>query len=543
MTKKEGLKIKIIDLLLNWKIWILFFFLIFSVVWFNYDFGYQEGIVISSVAIGGQAEKLGFEIEQNSNLRNLERIISLDGKEVKTEEEFFNILDEINKSEFKIKTNKKTYTISNFLNITTNTTNAQILGLGFREAPKSNLKLGIELEGGTKLILKAKNLSLSTQEFDDLINIITQRLSKGGLSGTKVKKIEDAFSEEKYILVESTSSNKNQIFDLMKRQGIFEATINDVVVFSGQNVVGIGPNTFSSNRAPCKENDNGEWLCSYTFSLTLDDEGADGFFNQTSQLEVIDTGLAKNIHFTLDNIEIVNLSMASSFKFARETTAYITISGDKKSTQKSALTSAKKETDKIKLILQTGPLPSELEVVSTYSVSSSLSSEFLSNSILVGLVSLLVVSLIVSIRYQRPVVFVGIVIALVSEIVIIFGISSLLSWAITIDLASIGGLIASIGTGVDDQIIINDEYFRKTKKHKTSKTKIRNALIIIMVAYMTTIAAMLPLSFAGLELIKGFSTMIVLGVTIGVFITRPAYAAFLRILTTTRKKREEEDSE
>ncbi len=37
--------------------------------------------------------------------------------------------------------------------------------------------------------------------------------------------------------------------------------------------------------------------------------------------------------------------------------------------------------------------------------------------------------------------------------------------------------------------------------------------------------------------------MIIVGITIGVFITRPAYAAMLRIMMTTRKRREEEDKE
>ncbi len=55
---------------------------------------------------------------------------------------------------------------------------------------------------------------------------------------------------------------------------------------------------------------------------------------------------------------------------------------------------------------------------------------------------------------------------------------------------------------------------------------------------------MSPFLFSpSLSLIKGFAFMIIVGITIGVFITRPAYAAMLRIMMTTRKRREEEDKE
>ena len=60
-----------------------------------------------------------------------------------------------------------------------------------------------------------------------------------------------------------------------------------------------------------------------------------------------------------------------------------------------------------------------------------------------------------------------------------------------------------------------------------------------MIAYLTTLAAMVPLYFAGLKILQGFAFMIIIGVTVGVLITRPAYAAYLRIMMTSREKRRE----
>ena len=177
----------------------------------------------------------------------------------------------------------------------------------------------------------------------------------------------------------------------------------------------------------------------------------------------------------------------------------------------------------------------------SYSISSSRGEKLLDNAALVGLAAVLLVSLVVALRYRHPFIFLGILIALIGEVIIVFGIAAFLK--ITIDLAAIGGLIAAIGTGVDDQVIITDEYFRKRKASISSRKKIKNAIYIIMIAYFTTLAAMIPLMFAGLKMIQGFAFMILIGVTVGVLITRPAYAAMLRIIMTTRAQRAEEDKE
>ena len=51
-----------------------------------------------------------------------------------------------------------------------------------------------------------------------------------------------------------------------------------------------------------------------------------------------------------------------------------------------------------------------------------------------------------------------------------------------------------------------------------------------MAAYTTTVVAMAPLMFAGAGLLKGFALTTIIGVSIGVFISRPAYAATIEIL-------------
>ena len=58
----------------------------------------------------------------------------------------------------------------------------------------------------------------------------------------------------------------------------------------------------------------------------------------------------------------------------------------------------------------------------------------------------------------------------------------------------------------------------------------KNAFFIIFGSYFTVCAAMFPLIFAGAGLLKGFAFTTIVGVTVGVLISRPAYAAIVEIM-------------
>ena len=68
---------------------------------------------------------------------------------------------------------------------------------------------------------------------------------------------------------------------------------------------------------------------------------------------------------------------------------------------------------------------------------------------------------------------------------------------------------------------------RGMKKIYTIREKIKRAFFIIFGAASTTIAAMLPLMFLGIGLIRGFAITTIVGVMVGLLITRPAYAKII----------------
>ncbi|MGZ7120159.1 MAG: preprotein translocase subunit SecD, partial [Methanobacterium sp.] len=175
------------------------------------------------------------------------------------------------------------------------------------------------------------------------------------------------------------------------------------------------------------------------------------------------------------------------------------------------------------------------------SVSAELGSQFAYGALIAGLLALIVVSVIIFLRYRNPMLVLPIIATSIAELILILGAASVVKW--NIDLPAIAGILAAIGTGVDDQIIITDEVLkgdkdqkkgRKRKRRAGIQTKIKGAFFIIFASAATLIAAMLPLAYVGLSrgatgigILSGFAFTTILGVLIGIFITRPVYAKFV----------------
>ncbi|PIU02485.1 MAG: preprotein translocase subunit SecD, partial [Candidatus Diapherotrites archaeon CG09_land_8_20_14_0_10_32_12] len=169
-----------------------------------------------------------------------------------------------------------------------------------------------------------------------------------------------------------------------------------------------------------------------------------------------------------------------------------------------------------------GSLPVKLNIVKTDAISPALGEKFVKNAFFIGFLAIVGVSLIVFLIYRRIEISLSIIITVIAEVILILGVAALIGW--NIDIAAIAGIIIAIGSGVDDQIVISDELLRKEQQIFFNwKQRIRNAFFIIMAAYFTTVVAMLPLMRAGAGLLKGFAITTIIGISVGVFITRPAF--------------------
>ncbi|PSQ58356.1 preprotein translocase subunit SecD [Halobacteriales archaeon SW_7_71_33] len=190
--------------------------------------------------------------------------------------------------------------------------------------------------------------------------------------------------------------------------------------------------------------------------------------------------------------------------------------------------------EEVRIALQSGSLPATLDFESgdELSVEPALAQRFRLNSLITGIVAVIAVSLVVYFRYGQLRVAAPMVVTALSEVVVLLGFSAAVGYPL--DLSVIAGFIAVIGTGVDDLIIIADEVMSEgdVNSRRVFDSRFRKAFWVIGAAAATTIIAMSPLAVLSLGDLQGFAIVTILGVVVGVTITRPAYGDILRRLTT-----------
>jgi preprotein translocase subunit SecD len=177
----------------------------------------------------------------------------------------------------------------------------------------------------------------------------------------------------------------------------------------------------------------------------------------------------------------------------------------------------------LEILLESGSLSVGVKSISKESISPLLGENFLFNVALIGVLALIVVALVIFLRYRIieltvPIMFTGL-----SEVFITIAIASLIS---KFDLGAVAGILAAVGTGVDDQILIADELSRGAAAEEGSiVTRLKRAFFMVFAAAATTLATMLPVILMGFGLgrLVGFAITISVGVLVGVFITRPAF--------------------
>ncbi|WP_254272374.1 preprotein translocase subunit SecD [Haloarcula marina] len=176
------------------------------------------------------------------------------------------------------------------------------------------------------------------------------------------------------------------------------------------------------------------------------------------------------------------------------------------------------------------PAPLDFERSDQFSLSPALAEQFQQNSLLTGLLAVVAVSLVVYARYGRPEVAFPMIVTALSEVFILLGFVAFVQYPL--NLSHLAGFIAVIGTGVDDLIIIADEILQqgKVETGRVFESRFRKAFWVIGAAAATTIVAMSPLMVLSLGDLSGFAIITIVGVLIGVLVTRPAYGDILRNL-------------
>jgi len=504
---------------LTWKLWLLIIVLAFSLLAiFSMPPKFLEkGVLITSV----QPDSDAFE----QGLRQGQIITFADGKEIKDLDDFSESLagrfDSGEKIKLILQTNEAEIIL--YSNHVPNITIANI--------PKTNIKTGLDIAGGSRALVQAEDKELSSSEINDLVDVTQNRLNEFGISDIKVLPVSD-LSGNNFMLVEVAGATPTDLQEMLSQQGKFEAKIGNETVFIG------GERDISSvcrNDATCsyierpQQSSDGKYYASFRFSVFLSQSAAERHAEITKDIEVNSTPqgnyLAQKLDFYLDDLFLEDQSLLISESLKGRVTTQISIEGSGSgTTQEEAYNDAKASMHKLQTILITGSLPYKLEIVKLDTISPVLGGEFIRSIFLAGIVALLAVSIVIFIRYKKIKSSLALLITSISEIIIILGIASFIEW--NLDLPSIAGILATIGTGIDQQIIILDE--ARQRISLSIKQKLKRAFTIILGAYFTAVVALLPLLWAGAGLLKGFAITTLIGITTGVLITRPAFSDMIK---------------
>jgi preprotein translocase subunit SecD len=496
------------EILLNKKILILIILLIISLIAIR-PFP-QDGVSIRSVAKNSPASSQ-INVGEGKPM-SYERVIAIDNQKISSVAEYYDYLEQIgSNTTVRLETNKEVYRVS--------TDEYGDLGLQVVDAPSSNVKKGLDLEGGTRVFLQPEE-EVDDETMEEAVASLKVRLNAFGLSNVVVRKIK---TPQQFIVVELAGATPQEVKDLLLQQGKFEAKISNQTVIRGPDVKYVGSGAQNARITQCGRSESG-YTCGFQFSLTISQEAAQKFANVTSGLTVNAGSLSENIFFYLDNEELSNLSISSSLKGQAQQQISIT-GGESGDSEREARDNTHSEMRRLQTILKSGSLPVKLSIAQSETLSPVLGKEFTRNAIFVGVAAILAVALIIFIAYRKIRIVIPTIIAMTSEIFIILGIAALIQWQL--DLAAIAGIIIAAGTGVDDQIVIISEIMKGEVVTYNWKEKIKKAFFIIMGSYLTTVVATIPLAWAGAGLLKGFAFATIVGVSIGVFITRPAFAVLL----------------
>ena len=496
------------------RIWILIAVLLLSLLALGPWRAFETGVIIKSV-------------EQNSSafiagLKQGMIIKEVNTQKINNAEDYANIVSQLfqenNQTKLSIKTDQQ-----EFIFLTKKAPEITIQNI-----PNTQLKTGLDLSGGARALIKPENISASANEINDLIAMTSERFNVYGLSDITLKPVKD-LTGNNYMLVEIAGATPTDIKELVGKQGKFEAKIGNEIVFIGgeKDIASVCRNDASCfGIESCFAVQGGE-ACRFRFVIYLSEAAAKKHAGITSQLgvNVTESGryLDKKLDLYLDDVLVDSLFISEDLK-GRETTQIQIQGSGFGATRQEALDDAKKSMQKLQTILITGSLPYKLEILKIDTISPVLGREFTKNIIFLGAIVFVIISVILFVKYRKIKITLAVILTMFSEALITLAIAALIRW--NLDAPSIAGIIAGMGTGVNDQIVIIDESLSNLSL--SLKERIKRALFIILGAFFTIIAAMIPLFWAGAGMLRGFALTTIISVSVGILITRPAFADIIK---------------
>ncbi len=361
----------------------------------------------------------------------------------------------------------------------------------------TSVKLGLDLKGGTQIILKpteSKSDSQGQQQvtdesLDKAQLIILNRIDKLGISEPLVTR---DFNRNIIVQLPGVDDPQRAI-DVIGKTAQLEFKILESVDENNKPV--LGPTLLTGDKlvkASAGYSQNGQIIVQMSFN----EEGAKQFAKITSE------NVGKRLAIVLDG----------EVKSAPVIRQAIT-GGDAVIENIPTLEEAKD----IALVLQTGALPVNLEIQESQTIGPTLGHDSLKQSILAGIIGFSLIAILMVSLYRG----LGLIsiLGLIFYIIIFWGVIAGLKTALT--LPGIAGIVLTIGIAVDANVLIfsriKEEMLKGKSKVASFTEGFRNALRAIIDSNITTLITAAALYRFGTGPIRGFAVTLAIGVIISLF--------------------------
>ncbi len=366
---------------------------------------------------------------------------------------------------------------------------------------KDDLRLGLDLKGGVQVRLEAPE-DASAEDMAKAVAIIDNRVNALGVTEPEIRR-----EGTNRILIELPGvEDPEEAVNLIGRTALLEfvrVDTNEIVV-TGRDLKNAVEGMDSSQLAG-KD---------YHVSIEFNSEGAEKFANATSDLvaKYGENDPNRMIAIVLDGNVISSPIVQTPIYDGKAS-----ISGGFQTLE---------EANSLALLLRSGALPVEMNIIEKRTVGPKFGIDSLEKSAGAAFYGLIAIALFMIAYYRVP----GLVavVSLILYSVIVWSVLSLINATIT--LPGIAGFLLSVGMAVDANIIIYERIKEELGNGKSLRASIdsgfKRAIWTIFDSNLTTLIASFVLIYFGAGTVKGFAVTL----SIGVITSMLTAITFTRIL-------------
>ncbi len=356
---------------------------------------------------------------------------------------------------------------------------------------ENGIRRGLDLAGGSYIVFEADTQEAVTEDdMNAVIAVLRNRLDSQGYFEANVSK-----QNEKRARVEIPAvDNPDEAVALLGATAKLEFVDKD-----GNIVISGGEDVKSATAAYEAVDSTGKKA--HHIKLELTNTGSEKFAEATGRIAAYADG-ENYIAIQLDGNPISSPRVSEQINSTE-----CIITGDFDANSAKTLAGQ----------IQSGQLPFSLKAIETRTIGAQLGEKALSNSLLAGLIGLILVMLFMTVFYRMCGIIACIsLVGYVAIVAIILG-----ALRVNLTLPGIGGIILTIGTAVDANVIIFERIKEELRLGKTLRASVdsgfNRAFTAILDSNITTIIAAVVLYLFGTGTIKGFAITLGIGTIVSMF--------------------------